>query len=76
MIYFEGDEKRKITEQEFKEMFGVDYSEYGKELGVKFGNAFCTYDPFNDEIYGILAPIVAASESEMWDQYDIACQEI
>ncbi|QPI14012.1 hypothetical protein MYO4S_00261 [Serratia phage 4S] len=74
MIYFDSDEKSKISKDEFKRIFGKDYDEFDED--IEFDAAFCVMDPFLWEIKFVNWPIIAGSEAEMQESYDISEQEI
>ncbi|AIZ02479.1 hypothetical protein AVV67_gp135 [Escherichia phage vB_EcoM_VR25] len=78
MIYYEsiGTEvvAKTITREKFKKIFDIAYKK--SDYNVRFEDAFCTICPYNEDINGVIAPIVCNSHEALWDEYDSARWDI
>lgn len=73
MIFYEGDDSIVMTPAAFKKTFGRNYSEFQKEDSdeaviarkIKFADAHCCVDPYDEEINGVTTPLVRDNFVEM-----------
>lgn len=68
------DEPVKISRAKFTKIYGLIYKK--SDYGVRFEDAHCINDPYNEDLYGKLVPIVKGSASEMIDESNISAAEI
>lgn len=73
MFYYEDDldnEPEIIDEEKFKEIFGEDWVCNYRE------GAYCIHDPYHDEIWGNVVPLIADTYEDLCQARWESCQEI
>lgn len=68
------EEPVKISRAKFTKIYDIVYKK--SDYGVRFEDAHCVNDPYNEDLYGKIIPIIRATADEMWEESNIAAAEI
>lgn len=74
MMYYSSGEAKKISREKFKKIFGISYKK-SENSGISFEDAHCSIDPYNEDIYGTITPIVCQSKDSLDDEINLAYWE-
>lgn len=75
MYHPNGDgECHKISRKKFKQIFGISYKK--SDYGVRFEDAHCGIDPYNEDICGTTDPLVCSSLEDYIETHNTYCYEI
>lgn len=77
MIYYHvaDSEGKSISRATFKKIFGCSYRK-NENSGIRFEDAHCGIDPYDEDINGVINPLVCDSYDNYIEAHNTSCQEI